>query len=390
MSKNTITLKNLLLLLAAAVAVCFFFVRSLLQSREIRNIVLISIDTCRADHLSCYGYPRNTTPNIDAVAEEGFLFKNTISPVPQTLPAHTSMLCGTIPTYHGVHDNDGYRVGQSNISIAEILQQKGFVTGAVVSTYILDSLFEIDQGFDSYDDKFEEKPNSLKPPERRGLEASEHANKWLEKQKDEKFFLFLHYYDPHNTYEPPEPFAAEYKDNPYAGEIAYTDYCIGLVLKKLKELKLYDSTLIIITADHGEMRNEHGERTHGYYIYQSAVKVPLIIKLPDQREERRISQTVGLIDIMPTICSLLGFDAPAEIQGIDLSPCFNGEKLSEQQRYLYCESLYPTRYNANPLLGVVTERWKYIQTTRPELYDLVGTYGEDFVCSFGHMEFFYR
>ncbi|MBW8002796.1 MAG: sulfatase-like hydrolase/transferase [Planctomycetes bacterium] len=368
--RNTVTLRKSLLLLAVA-AVCFFFVRSLLQPEKIRNVILISIDTCRADHLSCYGYPCNTTPNIDAVAKEGFLFENAISPIPQTLPAHTSMLCGTIPPYHGVHDNDGYRVGQSNLSIAEILQQKGFTTGAIVSTFILNSRFDMNQGFDSYDDKFEEKLSSLGFLERRGLEATERANKWLEKQKDEDFFLFLHYYDPHSQYIPPEPFATEYKDDPYAGEIAYTDYCIGLVLKKLKELKLYDSSLIIITADHGEMLKEHGERTHGYYIYQSAVKVPLIIKLPNQREGRRISQTVGLIDIMPTICSLLGFDVPADIQGIDLSPAFSGRKLSKQQRYLYCESLYPTKYGASSLLGIVTDRWKYIQTTRPELYDIV-------------------
>jgi arylsulfatase A-like enzyme/Flp pilus assembly protein TadD len=333
---------------------------------------LISIDTCRADYLSCYGYPRQTTPNIDAIAEEGILFENVISPVPITLPAHSSMLTGTIPPYHGVHDNGNYQLDESNVTLAQILKQSGFTTGGIISSLVLDPVFGINQGFDTYNDQFEEERKTLgNITERIGAEASHFAITWLQQHKDEKFFLFLHYFDPHAAYVPPEPFASKFADNLYAGEIAYTDHCIGLVLSKLKELELYDSTLIIITADHGEMLNEHGEPSHGYFIYQSAVKVPLIFRLPGKVTPRRIKGIVGLVDITPTICSLLGIEVPSQIQGMDLSACIKGHQPEVHDRHFFCECFTATKYNGNSLLAVVTDRWKYIQTTRPELYDLV-------------------
>ena len=255
--------------LLAVVAVIWIFQCFSPPTENIRNVLLISIDTCRADHLSCYGYPRQTTPNIDALAAQGALFENTIAPVPITLPAHSSMLTGTIPPYHGVHDNGEYQLDQSNVTLAEILKQSGFTTGGIISAFVLDSAFGIDQGFDTYNDRFEKERRTVGDiSERIGAEASRFAITWLQQHKDEKFFLFLHYFDPHADYLPPEPFASKFARNPYAGEIAYTDHCIGLVLNKLKELQLYDSTLIIITGDHGEMRHEHGESTHSYFIYQ--------------------------------------------------------------------------------------------------------------------------
>lgn len=341
------------------------------------NVVLISIDTCRADHLSCYGCRRKTTPNIDAVAAEGILFENVVSPIPLTLPAHSSMLTGTNPVYHGVHDNEEYQLGNFNVTLAEILKDKGFTTGAVISAVVLDSQFGIDQGFDSFNDRFEKEhktPGGIS--ERIGAEATGFALDWLEENKDKRFFFFLHYYDPHSPYEPSEPFASEFADRPYAGEIAYTDYCVGQVLAKLKELDLYDSTLIIITSDHGEMLGEHSESSHSYFIYQSAIKVPLIFKLPGQHKPKRVKQLAGIIDIMPTICSLLNIKPSSVVHGTDLSDCLEGKNPDNRQRYLYCESLTPTKYNANPLLGLVTDRFKYIQTTRPELYDLVKDWAE--------------
>jgi len=340
-------------------------------AKDIRRILLISIDTCRPDYLSCYGYARKTTVHIDAVAEEGVLFRNAVTPVPLTLPGHSSMLTGTIPSYHGVHDNEGYKLGQSHVTLAEILRQNGFVTGAIISAFVMDSQFGLDQGFDSYNDEFEEEMENNVISQRRGGEVSRFALDWLDRHRNEKFFLFLHYYDPHTRYEPPEPFASRYRDNLYAGEIAYTDYCIGQVIEKLKEFGLYDSTLIIITSDHGEMLGEHSELTHGYFIYQSAIKVPLIIKLPGQTKSREISHIVGLVDIVPTVCELLGLEVPGDIQGADLSGYFGGKQPPAADRHLYCESMYPTRYDGNSLLGVITERFKYIQTTRPELYDLL-------------------
>lgn len=335
--------------------------------KEIRHIVLISIDTCRADYLSCYGYRRQTTPNIDKFAEESIVFTNVISPIPMTLPSHCSMLTGTIPPYHGIHDNFDYRLDESNVTLAEILKDNGFTTGAIISAFVLDSQFGLDQGFDSYNDKFEEEHMALNISERKGAEVNRFALEWLDQNKDEKFFMFLHYFDPHFGYEAPEPFASEFTDSPYAAEIAYTDDCIGQVIRKLKDLGLYDSSLIIITSDHGEMLGEHGENTHMYFIYQSAIKVPLIFKLPGRRKPERIDSPVGIIDIVPTICSALGIAIDPDVQGKDLF----GKSSADEDRYIYSESLYATRYGGNSLLGVVTERFKYIQTTRPELYDLV-------------------
>jgi len=193
----------------------------------------------------------------------------------------------------------------------------------------------------------------------------------MEQNKDKRFFFFLHYFDPHDEYVPPEPFASEFPSNPYAGEIAYTDHCIGQVLEKLKKLGLYDSTLIIITSDHGEMLGEHGEDTHTYFIYQAAIKVPLIFKLPGQSKPARIKAIAGLVDIVPTVCNALGIETPKNVQGVDLFADSNGKNPSVENRHIYCESLLPTRYKASPLLGVVNDRYKYIQTTRPELYDLI-------------------
>jgi len=358
--------------LAAVVVVgaAWLLLRPDISTREVQNIVLISIDTCRADYLSCYGFGRKTTPNIDAIANESIVFENVISPVPITLPAHGSMLTGTIPPYHGVHDNLDYRLGDSNVTLAEILKEHGFTTGAIISAFVLDSQFGINQGFDTFNDHFEEKHMAGTISERKGHEATRFALEWLDQHKNEKLFLFLHYYDPHTGYDPPEPFASIFADDLYAGEIAYTDYCIAQVIRKLKDLRLFDSSLIIITSDHGEMLGEHGEEEHGYFIYQSAIKVPLIFKLPGWRKSKSIKDVVGLIDIVPTVSSLLGIQPPPQVQGRDLSPYFRQTQLSGGDRYLYCESLYPTKYNANSLLGVVTDRWKYIQTTRPELYDL--------------------
>lgn len=372
------------LLIAGAATWCFFFAP---QKPEIRHVLLISIDTCRSDHLGCYGYPLETTANIDAIAEKGIVFENAISPLPYTLPAHCTMLTGTIPPFHGVLDNSDYRLSEANVTLAQLLKEKGFSTAAFVSSFVLDARFGLGQGFDLYDDDFEETSTTIGVNQCRGDETTRDAVEWLDNHQDEKSFIFLHYFDPHFTYEPPEPFSSRFKNVPrlehvsmrfkqvlfdgYAGEIAYTDHCIGQVIDKLKQLDLYDSTLIIITSDHGEMLGQHGEGTHGYFVYQPAIKVPLIFKLPGISTPQRIAGSVGLVDIVPTVCSMLGIELPTPIQGQDLSPCFRGEPLPYPDRYLFCQSLEPTKYNANSLLGVVTDRYKYIRTTRPELYDLV-------------------
>ncbi len=345
------------------------------KASGIRQVILISIDTCRADYLSCYGYGQRTTPNIDALAAESFLFENVLSPIPQTLPAHVSLMTGTVPPTHGVHFNKGYRFDKTNVALAEILKDAGYTTGAIVSAFVLDSQFGMAQGFDTYHDSFATPLDGETVVQRQGGETTGLALDWLDRHIEGKSFLFLHYYDPHMLYRPPEPFASRFAEDPYAGEIAYADHCIGQVLDRLKAKGMYDTSLIIVTSDHGEMLGEHGEESHGYFIYQPAIKVPLIVKLPGRTEARRISALAGIIDIVPTVCGLLGVAPPGQVEGIDLSAAFDGQEIPGD-RALFCESLWPTQYSANSLLGLVDAQYKYIQTTRPELYELTTDPGE--------------
>jgi len=357
-------------LLVALISGAWYFGSKIVSRKKTHNVLLISIDTCRADYLSCYGYSRKTTPNIDAVASEGILFENVITPAPVTLPAHSSLMTGTIPPNHKVLDNMNYCLGKSNITLAEILKDNSFSTGAFISAFVLDSQFGLNQGFDTYDDAIESDPHTISYSERKGDKTNRVAIKWLEEHKSERFFMFVHYFDPHFSYDPPEPFASEFRRNLYAGEVAYADHCIGELLRRLKELELYDSTLIIITGDHGEMLGEHGEQAHSYFVYQSAIKVPLIFRLPGQTKPQRVKHIVGIIDIVPTVCSILEIETPSQAQGRDLSANFLGKNTTVEKRCLYCQALECTKYGGNSLLSVVTDRFKYIQTTQPELYDL--------------------
>ncbi|MHC4086764.1 MAG: sulfatase-like hydrolase/transferase, partial [Planctomycetota bacterium] len=316
------------------------------------------------------------TPHIDALARQGYLFSHAMTPIPLTLPAHTSMLTGTIPPHHGKHENRDVHFDPSHVTLAALLKSKGYRTGAFVGSQILNGRFGLNRGFDTYHDRFAQQVQSGPRSERRAEEVNRAAFAWLEKQKDDPFFLFLHYYDPHYTYDPPEPFATTFKENPYAGEIAYTDHCIGEVVAKLKSLDMYESSLIIVTGDHGEMLGEHGEAGHMFFIYQSAMKVPLIYKLPGSNAAHKIDDIASIIDIVPTVCDLLDIDPPAGIQGKNLAPYFSNKPPESEDRHLYCESLYPTKYEGNSLLGLISKRWKYIQTTRPELYDLQEDPGE--------------
>lgn len=350
----------------------WLFVQCGAKKTGIRHVVLISIGTCRADHLSCYGFNQPTTPNMDGIAAEGVLFENVISPVPITLPAHISMLTGTTPLSHGVHDNMNYVLTNDQLTLAEIFKNHDFLTGGIVSTLALDAQLGMAQGFDSYQDDFGKAGDKAFSRERPGDETTELAVNWLQEHKDERFFLFLQYNDPHYEYKPPEPYATRFVDDSYSGEIAFVDHCIGRVTAKLKELAIYDSTLLIITGDHGEMLREHEEKEHLYFIYESAIKVPLIIKLPGSasKEPVRVGESVGLIDVVPTICELLGFEMPRRIQGVSLVPLLQKKELSIKNRSFYIESMIPTYLGANPLLGIRTDDWKYIRTTRPELYHL--------------------
>jgi arylsulfatase A-like enzyme/Flp pilus assembly protein TadD len=324
--------------------------------------------------LSAYGFLRPTTPNIDAVAREGVMFKNVHTPVPMTLPAHVSMLTGTLPPTHGLRDNLLNRLPDASLTLAEMLKPRGFTTGAIVSTFVLDRRFGTSQGFDTYDDRFQAVHKIGDLSERKGDETTRLARDWLDEHKKQPFFLFVHFYDPHEPYEPPEPFASKWSGHPYEGEVAFADYCVGQVLEKLRQLGLYDDTLIVITGDHGEMLGEHGELNHGFFIYEGALRVPLVMRVPRApAASRQVDAPVSLIDIAPTIVSLVGAPVPKEVQGVDLSPWLTGRGAGGGGggRPLYAETVTPTRYyGASSLLGVIMDGWKYIETTRPELYDL--------------------
>ena len=336
-------------------------------------VLLISIDTCRADYLGCYGYQMATTPNIDAFAQDALLFSQVLSPVPLTLPAHCSIMTGRYPPGHGVHDNMTYHLAAGQTTLAEILLDQGYSTAAVTGAFVLDSQFGLNQGFTEYDDRFEPQPGAgvADLNQRRAGDVTARATRWLEHHCDEPFFLFLHYYDPHAPYDPPAPFAQRFAENLYAGEIAYTDHCVGEVLEKLKALERYEESLIIITADHGEGLGDHGEAGHDFFIYESTVRVPLIVKLPGRQQPLRIEDRVSLSDVVPTVLGALGRPIPPNIDGEDLSGYQESRRAGGMERELYCESLTPTSYAGSPLLGIVMDRWKYIEAPRPELYDLL-------------------
>jgi len=334
----------------------------------IRNVLLISIDTCRADRLSCYGYPRPSTPNIDAVAHEGVLFRQALAPVPMTLPSHSSTFTGTYPPTHGVRTNDGYRLADSNVTLAKVLQSAGYQTAAFVGGFPLDARFGLNQGFQTYDGRFDKEGSTR---DRKTAEkVTGQGLAWLDTHDKQPFFLFLHYYDAHAPYRPPPPFDKTFADDPYTGGIAYIDSWIGRVVDHLRARGLYDNTLIIIVGDHGESLGEHGEQTHAFYVYQSTLHVPLVIRAPGLGGGREVQQTVSLVDIMPTALTLLGLAQPERGEGTDLRDCLQGRPWQGPTPTVYFESLQPAAFDCCPLQGVVEGGWKYIRAPRSELYDL--------------------
>jgi arylsulfatase A-like enzyme/Flp pilus assembly protein TadD len=389
--KSSVTIKISILIVIAVLIITgwLYFGPGAAPAKKIRNVIIISLDATREDILSCYGFKHKTTPNIDALAAEGVLFERAYAPLSLTLPSHCTMLTGTIPPYHGVHDNNGYKLSESNVTLAEILKDNGFTTGAIVGSIILDSKYGLDQGFDFYDDDFHNERSPIFIPERQAEETEHIATQWLEEHQKDNMFLFLHFYDPHRSYDAPEPYKKMYLSKPYpeegsidymqgmyAGEVAYTDNCIKGVTDKLKELGLYDSTLIIVTSDHGEMFHQHKEITHSYFIYEGNVRIPMVFKVPGISTPRRIEKTVGLVDIVPTVCSLLNIKETYKFQGEDITPYLQQDEPKDLKRHIYLESMTPTRYKANSLLGIVNDEYKYIQTTRSELYDMVDDYPE--------------
>ncbi len=342
------------------------------------NILFITLDTTRADHLGCYGYDKVETPNIDKIAQNGILFKNATSQAPLTLPSHSSMFTGTYPFYHGVRDNGGFYLEPDKTTLAEILKEQDWATSAFIGAFVLDSRWGLDQGIDYYYDNFDlakYKTISLDSVQREGGEVIAPFFDWLEDNHQNKFFSWIHLYDPHTPYDPPEPYKTQYSDSPwglYDGEIAYVDFLIGKVLDNLKEKKLLEKTIIVIVGDHGESLGQHRESGHGFFVYDATTLVPLIIQLPSPKlKNKLISAQVETIDIMPTLLQILDISIPQEVQGKSLIPLILGENPAKE-RYAYSESFYPRyHYGWSELHSFRNGRYKYIKSPKPELYDII-------------------
>jgi len=336
------------------------------------NVLLITVDTLRADHLGSYGFSQAETPSMDRLASDGVLFERAETSAPITLPAHVSILTGTYPAFHGVRNNGVYRLGPRAVTLAEVLQEHGYKTGAVISGYPLVTRFGLSQGFESYDDHLPpEKTRQIGYRERRAEEVSRLGVAWLNSAANQRFFLWLHYFDPHAPYAPPSPFAERFPLNPYDGEVAYVDHAIGEVLDSLASLNLLDKTLVVLVADHGEGLGDHGEATHGVFLYESTLRVPLILSLPGPLPRgRRVSTPVRTIDLMPTILRLLDLPQPDDLQGTSLLPLTSRRPPDLLLKSL-SESVLPREnFGWSELSALRIGDWKYILAPRQELYDL--------------------
>ena len=332
-------------------------------------VVFISVDTLRADRLPAYGSTRTTTPNIDRLVADGVLFEHAYAHSPQTLPSHTSILSGELPFVHGVRDNVGFTIKSGQRFLQHTLKEAGYATGGFVSTYVLREQVGFNQGFETFDDELPaaspEQP--LGQVQRGGEQTMTAAMKWIDGLGRQKFFLFAHIYEPHTPYTPPARFAQQ---DPYDGEVAYSDEIVGKLFDHLRAKDLYDRSTIVLFSDHGEGLGDHGEEEHGIFLYRETTQVPLIIKLPHSRGGgRRVAAPVQHVDIVPTVLDLLGMPA-GEKPGRSLLPVLTGAGTLEAAN-IYSESLSPRyHFGWSELYALSDDRYRLIRAPKDELYDL--------------------
>ncbi len=337
------------------------------------NVILITIDTVRADHIGCYGAKQVQTPTTDALAHDGILFEHAISQVPLTWPSHAVILTGTYPFQNGVQDFTGQPLARQFRSVAQAFKQHGYATGAVVSAFVLDRSWGLARGFDFYDDAFspeEFQKRDLGLVDRKAEESVTHVINWLKQPTHRPFFFWLHLYDPHSPYDPPEPYHTQYRDHLYDGEIAYADHELGRLITWLKNNHLYERTMIVLLSDHGESLGDHGEKEHGFFVYNSTVHVPLIVKPPAGSRFRpgRIARPVETVAVAPTLLAAAGIKDAVEKQ-------FNSRGLlgaaAGKEDAAYSETFYPLNsFGWSPLHALETARYHYVDAPQPELYDL--------------------
>ena len=357
-----------LLVLGLALLVLYFWPRSRI------NVILVTLDTTRADHLGCYGYQRARTPAMDELANRGTLFERAYAPVPVTLPSHASMFTGLYPPEHGLHANGRGRLGETMPVLAEVLRSAHYETGAFIASFVLNSKFGLNRGFQHYDDQFAEVGAAEDPIHQRrdGQKVVDNALDWLKMRNGQPFLCWIHLYDAHGFYDPrPKVFGTEFAEYPYDAGIAYADLQIQRLREFLKTQKISDQTLIVIVGDHGEDLMEHQELGHGNQIYDTTLQVPLIFSGPPSvKPGVRVSELVSLVDLMPTILDCLDVPQPTRTTGRSVKAALAGEKI--ESRPCYAETDVPFLENRwAPLRGIVTERWKYIETTRSELFDML-------------------
>jgi arylsulfatase A-like enzyme/Flp pilus assembly protein TadD len=353
-----------------------------------QNLLLVTIDTVRADHVGAYGYRAAETPALDRLAREGIRFDHAESTVPLTLPSHAAILSGLTPPHHGLHNNGAGRFPDDRPTLATVLSAAGYSTGAFVGSFVLDHRFGLARGFDVYDDEVERDPNgpgSLEA-ERPASQVADRAVAWLEKAISDRgrpFFAWVHFYDAHAPYAPPEPYSSRHREVPYDGEIAFVDAQIARLLELLDRRGVADATIVAVTADHGEALGEHGELTHGLLLYEPTLRVPLILRAPGVTRGKTIQAPVSLTDLAPTLAGMLGkaLAGPKEgksarvLDGRDLSSAIRTGKEPAESEF-YAETEYPRTFGWSGLSALRRGKLKYIAAPRAELYDLSRDPGE--------------
>ena len=349
------------------------------------NILLITIDTLRWDRVGAYGYGRAATPTLDGLAARGAKFETAVAHAALTAPSHASMLTGLIPPRHGVRDNGAFVVPSDVPSLAGELRRAGYDTGAFISGFPLDRRFGFAAGFDVFDDALPrgQGPGSRAYVERRADDTTTRALAWVDERARagqgagpaRPWFLWVHYFDPHAAYEPPAEFAARFADSPYDGEVAFVDAQIGRLVQHLEHRGEMPRTITLVTADHGESLGEHGEQTHGFFVYDATLRVPFLIAGPAIPAGVRSAVVARGVDVMPTLVDLAGLDVPAGLDGRSLRPALSGRSMTDAPAYI--EGLAAERHLGwAPLHGMRTSTWKFIDAPRQELYDLAADAAE--------------
>jgi len=342
-----------------AIAAASLLVSSSERSSPLAGVIVITLDTTRADRLTPYGYSSVAMPALEALAQHGAVFERALAPAPLTLPSHCTIFTGLLPPHHGVRDNGDEPLNASHRTLAEILRAHGFRTAAFVASAVLDASRGLDRGFDVY--------SGVTKPERqrRGGAVIDEAVAWLDGASSSRFFLWTHLYDAHRPYDAPEPYGSRAPD-PYVGELLYADAQIGRLMAALERKHLLEHTLIVVAGDHGESLGEHGERDHGIFVYENVLRVPLIIRAPGS-VSRLVRDTAQLIDIVPTILDIAGIPAPP-VDGRSLREAMKGHR--DDDREAYAESLYPQRFGWSAIRALEYDGLKLIDAPRRELYNL--------------------